>query len=167
MKPWFKRMRAAIGLGLTWAAGWAPLGALTGGVTAAVLGLPLGVVTVNYAVMFSVLGFVGGTLFASVLRLAEARRSFERLTIPRFAAWGSLGGLVLGGMAVTGGLLGAGATSLGAVIVGASTLLSAGSSAGTLVVARSAHRRALKNGDTLGAAEVTGPAGQPGLGPAE
>ena len=88
--------------------------------------------------MFGVLGFIGGTIFSTVLRLADGRRSFEQLSLPRFIGWGALGGLVLGGLAVSASLLGAGLTMLGAVIVAATTLLGAGSAAGTLVVARAA-----------------------------
>jgi hypothetical protein len=143
MKNWLQRIRGAVGIGLTWATGWAPIGAITGWVVGMVLGFPLGVVTANYALMFGVLGFVGGALFSTVLSLGEGRRSFDQLSLPRFFAWGALGGLVLGGLAVTAGLLGAGLTILGAVIVGTSTLLGAGSAAGTLVIARAAHSLAL------------------------
>jgi hypothetical protein len=149
MKKWLQRIRGAIGIGLTWAAGWAPIGALTGWVTAMVLGFPLGVVTTNYAVMFGVLGFLGGTIFSTVLSLAEGRRGFNQLSLPRFAGWGGLGGLLLGGFAVTAGILGAGLTTLGVVITAAATLLGAGSAAGTLVLARAAHNRVLQpGGDT-------------------
>jgi hypothetical protein len=48
MKKWLQRIRGAIGIGLTWAAGWAPIGAITGWVTGVFLGFPLGVVTANY-----------------------------------------------------------------------------------------------------------------------
>ena len=141
-----QRIRGAIGMGLTWAAGWAPIGAVTGWITGAFLGFPPGVVTVNYAVTFGVLGVIGGTIFATVLRLAEGGRSFDQLSLPRFVAWGALGGLLLGGLAVAAGLLGAGLTTLGAVIVGASTLLGAGSAAGTLLIARAAHGQASPTG---------------------
>lgn len=157
MKKSLQRIRGAIGIGLTWAAGWAPIGALTGWVTGQVLGFPLGVVTTNYAVMFGVLGFMGGTIFSTVLSLAEGRRSFDQLSLPRFVAWGGLGGLLLGGLAVTAGLLGAGLTMLGAVITGASTLLGAGSAAGTLELAKAAHRQALpQEREDIARAELTG-----------
>ena len=91
-------VRGAIGIGLTWAAGWAPIGALTGWVASAVLGFPIGVVATNYAVTFGVLGFLGGTIFSCVLRLAEGRRSFDQLSLPRFVTWGALGGLLLGAL---------------------------------------------------------------------
>lgn len=157
MKKSLQRLRGAIGIGLTWAARWAPIGALTGWVTGQVLGFPLGVVTTNYAVMFGVLGFIGGTIFSTVLSLAEGRRSFDQLSLPRFVAWGGLGGLLLGGLAVTAGLLGTGLTMLGAVITGASTLLGAGSAAGTLVLAKAAHRQALpQEREDIARAELTG-----------
>jgi hypothetical protein len=157
MKKWLQRIRGAVGIGLTWAAGWAPVGAITGWVTGIILGFPLGGIAANYAVMFGVLGFIGGAIFSTVLSLAEGRRSFNQLSLPRFVAWGAFGGLLLGGLAVTAELLGAGLTILGAVIVGASTLLGAGSAAGTLVIARAADGQALlKEGEDVAQAGLTG-----------
>ncbi len=149
MKPWLKRIRGAIGIGMTWAVGWAPLGAITGWVTGTVIGLPLAVVVPNYAMTFGVLGFVGGAIFSTVLALTEGRRSFSRLTVPRFVAMGAFGGLVLGGLAVGAGLLGAGATMLGAGITVASALLGAGSAAGTLVLARASHTNPLLHAEDV------------------
>ena len=157
MKKWLQRIRGAIGIGLIWVVGWAPVGAITGWVTGILLGFPLGVIAANYAVMFGVLGFTGGAIFSTVLSLAEGRRSFNQLSLPRFVALGALGGLVLGGLAVTAGLLGAGLTILGAVIAGASTLLGAGSAAGTLVIARAADSQTLlKEGEDVAHAGLTG-----------
>ena len=146
MNKWLQRIRGAVGIGLTWAAAWAPVGAITGLLAGMVFGFPLGVVTVNYAVMFGVLGFIGGTIFSSVLSLAEGGRSFDQLSLPRFVVWGGLGGLLLGGLAVSAELLGAGPTTLGAVIAGAATLLGAGSAAGTLAIAKAARGPALIEG---------------------
>lgn len=138
MNSWLQRVRGTIGIGATWAAAWAPVGAITGWVTGTLLDFPSSVAA-NYAAMFGVLGLMGGTIFSTVLRLAESRRSFEQLSLPRFVGWGALGGLVLGGLAVSASLLGASFDTLGAVIVGAATLLGAASAAGTLVVARGAE----------------------------
>lgn len=150
MTNWQQRMRGAIGMGLTWAAGWAPLGAVTGLLTAVLMDFPVGRVAGNYAVMFGVLGLVGGTIFSAVLSIGDGRRRFAQLSLPRFVAWGALGGLLLGGLAVTAGLLGSGFTILGAVIGGVATLLGAGSAATTLVVARAADSRArLEEGDDI------------------
>lgn len=140
MKHWVQRIRGAIGIGLTWAAGWTPIGAITGAVTAMNLNLALGEVATNYAIMFGVLGFVGGALFSMLLSLADGRRTFEQLSLPRFVLLGAAGGLALGGLAVGAGLLGVGATMIGVVIAGASTLLGAASAAGTLAIARAANR---------------------------
>lgn len=139
MTKWLQRVRGAIGIGLTWAVGWAPLGGITGWVTARFLNFPPADFTTIYALMFGVLGFVGGTIFSTVLSLTEGRRSFNQLSLPRFVVWGALGGLLLGGLAVTSGLLATGFTTLGAVIAGASALLGAGSAAGTLAIARTAR----------------------------
>ena len=156
MTRWLQRLRGAIGMGLTWAAGWVPVGAVTGLITGAVLGLfPLGRITVNYAVLFGVLGFVGGTIFSTVVSIAEGRRRFAQLSLPRFVAWGALGGLMLGGLAVTAGILGSGFTVLGAVIGGVATLLGASSAAGTLMIARAADDQVLlRDGKNVAHAEI-------------
>ena len=146
MKKWLQRIRGAMGIGMTWGAGWAPVGALTGLVTGTLLGFPLGTVIVNYAVTFGVLGFIGGGLFSTVLGLAEGRRSFEELSLPRSIMWGASGGLVLGALTVGIGVLGAGLSVLGAAIIGASALLGASSAGGTFVIARSAQGHALIEG---------------------
>lgn len=152
MTKWLKRIRGAIGMGLTWAAGWVPVGAVTGLITGVVLDLvPLGRIAGNYALMFGVLGFVGGTIFSAVLRVTEGRRSFSQLSLPRFAAWGALGGLTLGGIAVTAGLLGSGFTILGAAIGGVAMLLGAGSAVGTLIIARAADNQTSLEGSERGA----------------
>ena len=131
-------------MGVTWAAGWAPVGAVTGLIAGVALGgVPLGVIATNYAALFGVLGFVGGTIFSTVLRVTEGRHTFDQLSLPRFVAWGALGGLLLGVLAVTAGILGPGLTILDAVIAGVSTLLGAGSAAGSLALARRADDREL------------------------
>ena len=66
--------------------------------------------------------------------------------LQRVRRGGGLGGLLLGGLAVSAELLGAGPTTLGAVITGASTLLGAGSAAGTLVIAKAASGQTLLEG---------------------
>ncbi len=139
MKGWLQRIRGALGMGLTWGVGWAPVGAVAGTVLYYLLpgaGLGLsGVIALN-AVTFAALGFVGGTIFATVLRLTEGRRRFDELSGLRFAGWGALGGLLLGGLAAALGLWGAGLGVLGAGMMGAATLLGAGSASATLAVAR-------------------------------
>lgn len=139
MRNWLQRVRGAIGMGLTWAAGWAPIGAVVGAVLHVILPetpLGLGAVVLINAATFAVLGFVGGSLFAATLRLAEGHRRFDELSLPRFAGWGAVGGLALGAVAVMAGLWGAGLGPLGAAMTGAAALLGAGSAAGSLALAR-------------------------------
>ena len=142
MKKWVKRIRGALGVGLTWATAWAVVGAIFGLVMGVVVfgGMPLGVVVARYVGMFAALGFFGGAIFSTVLRITEGRRRFDELSLPRFAAWGALGGLLLGVLAVTAGMLGPSLTLLDGGVV---TLLGAGSAAGSLALARRAHDREL------------------------
>ena len=151
MRQSLRRIRGAIGMGLTWAAGWAPIGAVVGGVLHEVLPTsPIGLasVVVLNATTFAVLGFIGGTVFGTVLRLAEGHRRFEQLSLPRFASWGAVGGVLLGGAAVAAGLWGASLGPLGASMVGAATFLGAVSATGTLALARRGNGRGLLEADT-------------------
>jgi hypothetical protein len=146
MSNWLQRIRGAVGMGVTWAAGWAPIGALAGIVLHAVLpstSIELGTVVVLNATTFAGLGFLGGTIFAAVLRLTEGKQRFDALSVPGFAAWGALGGALLGGIAVTAGLWGAGSGLLAVGLTGAATMLGAGSAVGSLVLARRAGDRDL------------------------
>ena len=154
MKKWLKRIRGAVGLGLTWAVGWSAIGAVFGLVYFfRVIGLgselSLGVFMASYVRMFATLGFLGGAVFSTVLGITEGRRRFDELSLPRFAAWGALGGLLLGMIALSGGA-GALPVVLGRVMgpmdfveAGVATLLGAGSAAGSLALARRADDREL------------------------
>ncbi len=143
MKTWVRRLRGAVGMGLTWAAGWARIGAIIGVIVGSAVGLGPGALVTRWVGTLATLGFVGGGLFSSVLWVTERRRRFDELSIPRFTAWGAVGGLALGGLAVAIGLLGPGLSAIDIVIVGATTLLGAGSAAGTLALARGTARPAL------------------------
>lgn len=138
-------------MGLTWAVCWAPVGAVFGSVLWVVHGPPLTltqVLTLN-ATTLGVLGFVGGTIFSILLRLGLGRARFDQLTLPRFAAWGGVGGLLLGTAAVAAGLWGASSIPLiGVTVAGVATLLGAGSAGASLAIARKANDRGLLEGGT-------------------
>ena len=137
MKGWLKRIRGAIGMGLTWAAAWFGAGMvllLIVGLDAADVPFPLG---------FGALGFLAGVVFSGVLGAIEGRRRFDQMSMPRFALWGAVGGLVLSGIfvgavaAIAGEVLPFGVLGLVFAVAGAT------SAAGTLALARLSEDREL------------------------
>ncbi len=135
MKKWLKRIRGALGMGLTWAAVWFGVGAILGLVVGVVFGAPFdGLATVVFG--FATMGFVGGVAFSTVLVIAEGRRRFDELSLPRFAGWGAVGGLLLAALMFA---VGWGFTLGDVIIVGTMPLLGAGSAAGSLALARRAE----------------------------
>jgi len=88
MKKGMRRVRAAVGMGLTWAVAWFAVG------IALVLAFP-GAADVPFPILWAGLAFVGGVVFSTVLGLGEGRRRFDQMSLPRFATWGGVGGLIL------------------------------------------------------------------------
>ena len=135
MKKWLKRIRGAVGLGLTWAAAWFGVGIiffsglLVFGV--APVGAGLAAVVAN-SVVFAAVAFIGGAMFSVVLGITEGRRRFDQMSMLRFAGWGAVGGLLLWA-----------SLGEGVVVAGIMTLLGAGSAAGSLALARRAEDREL------------------------
>ena len=92
MKKWLRRIRGAIKMGLTWAVVWFGAGMimmlgilLVTGSTGADVPYPLG---------FGALGFFAGVAFSGILVIGEGRRRFDQMSLPRFAGWGAIGGLL-------------------------------------------------------------------------
>lgn len=139
MTRWWRRIRGALKMGLTWALAWFGAGMalllvfVAFGVDGADVPFPLG---------FGMFGFFAGVLFSGVLALVEGRRRFDQMSLPRFAAWGGLGGLLLSVIFVSiATLLGDTLDVVSAVIV--FTVAGAGSATGVLALARKAERREL------------------------
>lgn len=136
MGSWIKRIRGAIGVGLTWSVVWG----LFGGIVGLVMGFPeFGLdVAIFFAWRDAAMGFLGGATFATVLRLTEGRRRFDELRLSRFAAWGGLGGGLIGiGYLGAWWLFGGVAVDAAAIPwLTIPTLLGAGSAAGSLALAR-------------------------------
>ena len=134
MRKWLRRIRGAIGLGLTWAVAWFGAGMillLIVGPDAADVPFPLG---------FGLIGFLAGVTFSGVLGIVEGHRRFDQMSLPRFAGWGGLGGLLLSVVFVlAAGLGGDVILVLGPVFA----LSSAASAAGSLALARMADREYL------------------------
>ena len=133
MKKWLRRIRGAIGMGLTWAIAWfgAGLGLL--------LVVGFGAADVPFPIVFGVFGFLAGVTFSGVLGIVEGRRRFDQMSLPRFAAWGAVGGLLLSGIFAWAAGLGGEFLVLGPVFA----LSGAGSAAGSLALARMAEDREL------------------------
>lgn len=93
MKHWLRRIRGAVGMGLTWAAG----GAVVGFGIELIHHLwpnPLGALVDIWPAALAFPAFLGGVVFSTVLGIAGRRRKFEELSLRQFAAWGALGGLL-------------------------------------------------------------------------
>ena len=154
MRKWLRRIRGALGVGLTWAAGWSVGGALLAVLPAAspVNGPSIVALVSGFVLQFAAMGFIGGVAFSTVLATTEGRRRFDQLSLTRIAVWGALGGLSLSvfknsiGMHALTLLATLGVPSytithaLSTVVI---TVLGAGSATASLAVARAADDRAL------------------------
>ena len=126
-------------MGLIWAAAWSGVGAI--------LGLFFGGLTgfVAAAVSYALNGFVAGSVFSVVLGIVEGRRTFNEMSIGRFAVLG--GGTLLAFQLMVLALWAAFGLTLSALQIGVaaalSTMMGAGSAAGSLALARRADDREL------------------------
>lgn len=123
-------------MGLTWALAWFGVGMallLVLGPDAADVPFPLG---------FGMFGFFAGVLFSGVLALLEGRRRFDEMSLPRFAAWGAVGGLLLAVLFISVATLLGEALDVSVPLV-VFPVAGAGSAAGVLALARKAERREL------------------------
>ncbi len=139
MKRWLKRIRGSLGIGLTWAAVWFGVGA----VLELLSGAPINGALLENAFQIAVLGFFNGASFSAVLRLAEGHRTFDEMSLWRFAGWGAVGGLVMSMIA-------------GGTFLVPFMLLGAGCAAGSLALARRADPL-LESGEGLGLLEGESP----------
>lgn len=153
MKKWLRRIRGAVLMGLTWAIAWG----VVGGLIMEGIVDPHGRILDMWPQTLAIPGFLGGVVFSVVLWLTEGRRRFDELSILRVAAWGAVAGLLLCGLAV--GVLGASSLLRAVLIIVPVTLMSAGSAAGSLALARMARKpelldaRANATDSTLGRSE--------------
>ena len=131
MRNWLRHVRGAIGMGITWAVAWSVAGLVPRWVFGFNTDAPLPLV-------FGVLGFVAGITFSALLVLSERRRTFEQMSLPRFAAWGAVGGVLLSAIFTRAASLGAGDVL---AIVPTFALASAVCASGSLAVARRVTRR--------------------------
>jgi hypothetical protein len=133
MGKWMRRIRGAIGMGLTWAAAWSVAGLVPRWLFGFNTDVP-------FPIVFGVLGFVAGIIFSGLLMLTEGRRGFEQMTLPRFAAWGAVGGVLLSAIFTRAASLGFGDVL---AIVPTFAVASAICASGSLALARRAGMREL------------------------
>jgi hypothetical protein len=120
-------------MGFTWGAAWAGAGFVLAVITRFEADAP-------FPLIFGVLGFMAGGIVSAFLALTERHRRFDQMSLPRFAAWGAIGGLLLAALFAKAASLG-----LGDVLAIAPTfaLASAVCASGSLAVARRAVSREL------------------------
>lgn len=137
MKKWGRRIRGAIGMGLTWAAAGGIAGFLMARLSPFNPDLPFGL-------LFAGLGFITGVIFSVILVVVSGNRGFDRMSLPRFAGWGAASGLLLSGTFAVGAML-RGQSFWGDFLLFGPALIIAGaaSATGSLALARWAERRQL------------------------
>lgn len=140
MAKWLRRIRGAIGMGFTWAAAWSAVGFVPRWVLGINGDLP-------FPLLFGALGFIAGVTFSGLLVLTEGRRRLDEMSLPRFAGWGAVGGLLLSTLFVRGTSLGWGQL---VAIHTTFALACAASASGSLALAGRVVRRELLDtpGDT-------------------
>jgi hypothetical protein len=136
IKNWLKRIRGALGVGVSWALGWA----LIGGTLMEGIFDPHGEILDMWPQTLAIPGFLLGVVFSVVLWATAGRRRFDELSVPRFAALGAAAGALLGSAVLTAGIFPALPLLLRAgIVLGPLTVLSAASASGTLAIARMAR----------------------------
>lgn len=98
---------------------------------------------VPFPLFFGLLGFLAGATFSGILGIVGRRRRFDQMSLPRFAVWGALGGLLLSGVVAVA----AGPTGDFLVVGTVFALAGAISAAGTLALARRGEEGSLLDAD--------------------
>ena len=129
MNRFFRRLRGAFGLGLLWGLAGAFAGFAIELVLNILPGSDLLLGVDIWPAALAIPAFFCGIAFSIVLSIAEGRRSFDALRLPRIAAWGAVGGVVLGTI-----------VGLPIPVIAALALTSGASAAGTLALARRAQQ---------------------------
>jgi hypothetical protein len=167
-----KRIRGAIGMGLTWAVGWGTAGVMIGVASNLLPGLPwdrfLKVFDAPLPAL-AIPGFFAGVFFSIVLGIAGRNRRLDELSLGRFFAWGAVGGLLLTMFPfalVAAGFASREGSAIGtweiiSVITGPFVLLGAASASVTLMLARKAERNELRERNTDVAGAIASVAPQP------
>lgn len=130
-------VRGMIGMGLTFAAGVGAIASIVAGLVWAIPGLEGGPEMFRMVVASAIWSFPIGVAFSGVLAMTARGRSFDKLSIPRFAALGTGAGLVFYGLLALNAWQ---AWDAKTALVNAAifVVLGGGSATGTLLLARRA-----------------------------
>jgi hypothetical protein len=147
MKQWLRRIRGAVGIGLTWGVSGFLVGAsieMIHNVWPNTLGSRVDI----WPAALAYPGFFGGVIFSTVLGIAGRRRRFDELSLPRFATWGAVGGLVVSLVPAAMVAMGLATPNIPlwqitAALVGPCTFGGAVAASGSLALARMAEDREL------------------------
>jgi len=91
MKNWMNGIRGAVMMIALWTVGW---GLGFGGIMELID--PDRKLQDVWPTLLAIPGFIGGVVFSITLAFAERGRSFDEISLARFAVWGVLTGLFLG-----------------------------------------------------------------------
>ena len=97
MDSLLRKLRGMLGMGITWAVGWAMVMFIIGTIIGVVDpdSIDPGEEPWRMAGIVAFVGFLSGTAFAAIFASAERRRKIRELSVLRSAFWGALGGAVL------------------------------------------------------------------------
>ena len=146
MPRWLRVIRGMVGVGLTFALGVGIVASLVFALPSwLILGGEAGREALELVVKSAIWAFPIGVVFSGVLALTARGLSFDRLSLPRVAALGAGGGLVLFGLLAANAWQ---AWTIPTAIANAAILvfLGSGSATATLLIARKASP-ALTSGD--------------------
>lgn len=119
-----RRLRGALGIGVTWEVLWVAVGLVLYTIFRVFqpedIGPGEGLGTA--LPIFGLVGFLSGLGFAGVLSLAERRRTVHQLSLGRVALWGLLGGAVIPLLMGTDGSMGWLTGPMGAIFATASVV---------------------------------------------
>lgn len=136
MRNWLRRVRGAIGIAVAWGAAWSVVGMIPRWVFGFNADAP-------FPLIFGALGFLAGGSFSIILVVTEGRRRFDQMSLPRFAAWGAAGGILLSALFARLASLGVGDVLL---VAPTFALASAVCASGSLALARRATKGELRGG---------------------
>jgi hypothetical protein len=145
MPKWLRRIRGGLGMGFTWGVAWSAAGFVLAAATGFKADAP-------FPIVFGVLGFFAGIVFAACLALIERRRRFDQMSLPRFAGWGAVGGVLLAAVFAKLASLDSGDVMM---IVPTFAAACAVCASGSLAVARRAIKRELPDDRVDGRRTIT------------